>query len=276
MSGVLEMIEQKLFRAREALHLIFRHAADSATRRELLHIYSSLGNRSAYNDEVNLRMRFGKLVMPCTMRLSDIFILGEILFEDQYKLKSRIPEGATIIDAGGNVGFSSMLFLGEYQPSQVHVFEPSEDSFRLLSKNLGSAAGVVLNKSAVGRTSGQSTLHHGEFAGMHSLLQAHGMDGGEIVDVLSLADYMENCGLTRIDLLKLDIEGAELDALIGLGDRIADVSVIVGEVHEAMVDSDAIYEHLASNSFDIVWKKYFQEGPVSQVHNFEARRRGRG
>ncbi|MBT8425567.1 MAG: FkbM family methyltransferase, partial [Silicimonas sp.] len=153
-----------------------RHAADSATRRELLHIYSSLGNRSAYNDEVNLRMRFGKCAMPCTMRLSDISILGEIPFDDQYK---------------------------------------------------------------------------------------------------SPADYTKNCGLTRIDLLKLDIEGAELDALIGLGDRIADVSVIVGEVHEAMVDSDAIYEHLASNSFDIVWKKYFQEGPVSQVHNFEARRRGR-
>lgn len=273
MGMILDVIEQKIFRAREAFHLIFWHAADTETRRKLIHIYKNLGNRSAYSNELTLRLRFGHREMPCTMRLSDIFILGEILFEDQYKIESPVPHGPTIIDAGGNIGFSSLLFLGEYAPTQVHVFEPSDENFQFLEKNLAGEDVVKLNKAAVGLESGKSTLHHGEFAGMHSLTPFEGAEGGEAVNVLSLADYMDAHDLAQIDILKLDIEGGELDALNGLCERIRDVNVIVGEVHEAIVDTDAVYDLLASNDFDVVWKKYFREGPTSQVHNFEARRR---
>ncbi len=275
MDGILGRIDQKLFRAREALHLILRASADGETRRTLIHIYRSLSNRERYDEEVSLNLRFGATVLPCTMRLSDIFILGEILFEGQYRLRSDVPAGGTILDCGGNVGISALWFLGHYRPKALHVFEPAAETFGFLEANLGGHDGVILNRAAVGRAPGEVTLYHQEFAGMHSLNPA-GSDGhgGETVPLLTLADYLDRHGIQTVDLLKLDIEGSELDALAGLGERLSDVSVIVGEVHDDLVDTRAFYAHLEKFSFRVLWKKEFHEGPASHVHNFEAVRQG--
>lgn len=144
------------------------------------------------------------------------------------------------------------------------------ENFEFLEENLGPYPEVRLNRAAVGREAGELTLHHQEFAGMHSLVDGAGASGGETVPVLTLADYLDDNGIAAVDLLKLDIEGSELDALIGLGDRIADVGLILGEVHESIVDTEAFYAHLTEHGFRIVWKTYFREGPGSHVHNFEA------
>ena len=50
--------------------------------------------------------------------------------------------------------------------------------------------------------------------------------------------------LNRIDLLSLDVEGRALDVLVGLRERIRDVSVFVGEVHEKLVDESKFYRFL--------------------------------
>ena len=112
-------------------------------------------------------------------------------------------------------------------------------------------------------------MGHGEFGGKHSLL----LDGaGEYVLLVGLADYMATKKIAKIDLLKLDIEGAELDALKGLGDRIADVDVIIGEVRETLVDETEFYRYLTSYGFRVLWRRSFQGGDAQQVHGFEAAR----
>ena len=80
--------------------------------------------------------------------------------------------------------------------------------------------------------------------------------------------------IDKIDLLKLDIEGSEMDAIHGLGERIRDVNVIVGEVHEALIDVDSFYKALTDAGFTVLWRKNFRESEEQQVHGFEAARRG--
>jgi len=102
---------------------------------------------------------------------------------------------------------------------------------------------------------------------MHSLL----IDGaGENVLLVALADYMAKTEIAKIDLLKLDIEGSELNALKDLGDRIADVDFIVGEVNETLVDQAEFYNYLTSRGFRILWKRSFQESGKQHVHGLEA------
>ena len=275
MSGLTNVLSQKLYRAGEALHLLVSYAADRETRRTLIYIYSSLSQPSRYDDEVSLKLRICGRIFPLVMRLSDIFVIGEIMHEGQYKLQSDIPKGGTIIDAGGNVGIAAAWFLGHFPDASMHVFEPAAENFGFLTRNLAGFPNARAFKQGVGKAAGIYDLLHGEFAGMHSLLPGLADEGGtvECIEVVTLADHMEEHGIAKIDLLKLDIEGSELDALYGLGERIRDVDVIVGEVHEALIPVDTFHCTLEDAGFSILWRKSFRESEEQQVHGFEAARR---
>ena len=88
----------------------------------------------------------------------------------------------------------------------------------------------------------------------------------------TLAAHMAATGIRRIDILKIDVEGAELEVLAGLGDRIGDVGVIVGELHEKVVDAAEVYGFLKDAGFREVGRTAFREGDVTGVHGFEVAR----
>ena len=272
MRRLSKILAQKLFRAREALTLLIFYAADFRTRLTLIRIYARLGQPQHYHDEVNLKLRVGRRVFRFYMRLSDIFILGEILHEKQYQTDHPLAPGATIFDLGGNVGASMIWFLGQYPNADYHVFEPARDNFYFLERNATRCRHVRLNKVAIGSEAGQMTLYHGPFGGMHSLVKPEDWQtaGSESVPVVTLADYMQSSGIDYIDLLKIDIEGAEFEALRGLGSRIADVAMIVGEVHDELVDVDRFYRYISDSGFTKISRRIFHEGAKDAVHGFQA------
>lgn len=265
-------LSRKLRRAYEALDLMWHYAADMKTRREFIGIYASLSDRSRYDDEVTLCLRVNGCVFPFVMRVSDIFILAEILHEKQYLLRSHVPLDGTIIDAGGNVGVSMIWFLAHYHHARMSVFEPADENLYFLEVNCAPWPQVELIKAALASESGELTLYHGEFGGMHSTLENPDVDPGkgESVAAVALADYMEDNAIATVDLLKLDIEGGEIEALRGLDSRLSDVKVIVGEVHEKIIDAEEFYDLLAQAGFDVLWKRQFFDGSAQGVHGFEA------
>ncbi len=275
MAGLGGLIGQKLYRAGEAMNLVCSYAADMQTRKTLVHIYACLSQPERYDDEVSLNLKIAGRIVPFVMRLSDIFIIAEILHEQQYKMESRLPANATIIDAGGNVGISAVWFLAHCPDATMHVFEPAEENIRFLSRNLESFPKAKVFVQGIGAETDTMNLLHGAFAGMHSLLPGLAEEGAPVeqIEVVTLADHMAAHNIARIDLLKLDIEGSELDAIHGLGERIRDVDVIIGEVHEALIDVNAFYKTLTDAGFTILWRKNFRESEEQQVHGFEAARR---
>ena len=78
--------------------------------------------------------------------------------------------------------------------------------------------------------------------------------------------------ISVVDLLKLDVEGAELEVLEGLGAQIGRVQTIVGEVHERVVDSDVFYDRLRDSGFSDIRRVAFRDGDREGVHGFAAKR----
>ena len=137
---------------------------------------------------------------------------------------SIVRRGDVVIDAGANVGYFTMLFSDLVGPhGHVHAFEPVPATFSLLSKNLRrfpQYTNVSLNCAALGDHDQRTKIFlpngdHGQAAlvyhrdGSWRNAKVAPID----IEMTRLDRYTQ--GLNKIDLLKCDVEGAELLVLRG-------------------------------------------------------------
>jgi FkbM family methyltransferase len=131
-------------------------------------------------------------------------------------------EPLCILDVGANKGqFASMILSRLHDlPLTLHCFEPGSHAFEALKQAHGGDPRVVLNNVALGSEKGSRTLY---FDAPGSVLASVykrrldfrniAFDESETVDVATLDAYCE--AMPRVHLLKLDVEGHEMDVLLG-------------------------------------------------------------
>ena len=139
------------------------------------------------------------------------------------KLKSLKQDGYCLFDVGANKGDFTKLILDFFNNDhiEVHCFEPSKATFELLSNNIKSDK-VILNNKGLGKEAGIFPFYT-DFPGSGTAsltkrkMDCYGVDFNYSEDVLidTLDDYCLSNNINDIDLLKLDVEGHELDVLEG-------------------------------------------------------------
>ena len=135
-------------------------------------------------------------------------------------VRKLVRPGDVFFDIGANVGFyslmASQLVGGE---GVVHAFEPASFAYEVLSKNirLNRASNVVANRVAVGETGGEVELFVNRESGLSSLGQTGRgqVVGAEKVPSVSLDEYMDQHEISRVNFLKIDVEGYEGHVLRG-------------------------------------------------------------
>ena len=116
-------------------------------------------------------------------------------------------EPRTIVDAGAYIGDTSAWFLSRYPQAQVIALEPATASLQIATHNQWPyCARVEVKKAALGATRGMVFISGNETAAGIST-------SGEAVPLLTVPDLIAEFPDQRIDLLKLDIEGAEREVL---------------------------------------------------------------
>jgi FkbM family methyltransferase len=132
--------------------------------------------------------------------------------------------GMVAIDGGAHVGEYTLLFAAAVGAGgRVHAFEPDPRLFPVLAANVARnrLIQVNLNEAALGDAEERRELVMAADATASSLAGAAGTSltggsGGRTgVRVRTLDAYAEEHGLTRLDAIKLDVEGAEAAALAG-------------------------------------------------------------
>jgi len=139
-------------------------------------------------------------------------------------------EGAcpTIIDGGANVGTAVIWWRARWPEARIIAFEPDPGIFEVLKWNTRHLQGLELHRSALGSGSSDSFLPDGADGGR----LARPDDPSEAlipVDTVRLGDVLD--GLSVVDLLKLDIEGAETAVLHQAERRLGQVVRIFVEYH---------------------------------------------
>jgi FkbM family methyltransferase len=189
---------------------------------------------------------------------TDLEAVHEVFVSGTYARVAGLP-AETILDLGGNCGASMAYFKALHPAARIHVAEPDPIAFRTLSANAEDLDGVVLHQVAVGKVDERRRFYQSNAAWSSSLVGDQVHAGGQWieVDVVALGTLLDRAGLERVDLLKLDVEGAEWEILPAV--RLADVAAaVIGELHDPGDDSQAVLDE-AFDGFDVV----FLEDPPS-------------
>jgi FkbM family methyltransferase len=139
-----------------------------------------------------------------------------------------LREGMTVFDVGANVGELTLLFSRFVGASgSVHAFEPSARGFERLESvcRAASLRNVRLNRLALAEADGPVSLHvyDDDYLSWNTRalrpLEDYGIDvkplAVEEVPATTADLYCERSGVAEIDLLKVDVEGAEFQVLVG-------------------------------------------------------------
>jgi FkbM family methyltransferase len=155
-------------------------------------------------------------------------------YEDELELLFRHSAGIdyTLLDCGANYGYWSVLVTsGPFGSHRAIAIEPSSENFSKLANNARvNDNRFELMKCAIGATKGTARLSgtkHEAFS------IAGGANGGEEVPVIALDDLIDG-GRISADgkyLIKLDVEGVEVDAIRGGPRLLQGDSVIICEEH---------------------------------------------
>jgi FkbM family methyltransferase len=134
-------------------------------------------------------------------------------------LRRIVQPGWHVLDVGANIGYYTLLFARLVGPTgRVYAFEPAEGTFESLARNVAfnPAAGacVRLLRLALADTEGSGALLFGAHHGLTRLARA-GEAGREDVPMTTLDGFMEGHGVPTVNLIKVDIEGAERQFLDG-------------------------------------------------------------
>jgi FkbM family methyltransferase len=148
---------------------------------------------------------------------------------DDFQVQRQLLRGLeanTIIDAGANVGNTSAVYAEFFPEASVYAFEPFPASFERLKSRFAGEPRIRPFELAISDRRGTGILYINGFADTNSLLprpresrryyaDENSPSGSVEVPLLDLDTFARDQGLQRINVLKLDLQGGERDALAG-------------------------------------------------------------
>lgn len=196
--------------------------------------------------------------------------------EEYAAMKSQVREQATVLDVGANVGAYTLLFATWAGPrGRVIAFEPASASRAGLLRHLalnGLADRVVVRPEAISDTTGTAPFVDEGTHGDNHLVAGGGTGRSTLVPSTTIDDFCASANVTP-DLIKIDIEGAELAALRGARRTIAarrDRLALFVELHprtwpsfgvtRADIEEELRHQHLAVEPLPGVADPWSTEG----------------
>jgi FkbM family methyltransferase len=187
-------------------------------------------------------------------RPHDQCIVDEVYSKDVYA-RERIRPGETVVDVGAHIGTFALMAGRCVGPSgRVLAFEPSPKSFELLQKNIAAnrMSWIAPQDFALADAEATAELFVADDAANNPAADTlHAQAGRKAVAIRlrRLDDVLAEKKIERVDLLKIDVEGAELRVLDGAPKSLPVVRRIVMEVHPPAVSPTAVRSRLEALGF---------------------------
>ncbi|MFI4989574.1 MAG: FkbM family methyltransferase [Solirubrobacterales bacterium] len=172
------------------------------------------------------------------------YLKGDAEPEVQEALAELVKPGQTVYDVGANIGFFTILCSRLVGPQgKVYAFEPIPQNLATLRHNiaLNGLDNVTIVEKALSSSTGTAEMFVSPWSAFHSLnvegatkQEDHGPEVGEItVQTVTLDEFVQGEGVRAPDLVKIDVEGAELIVVAGMRETLRSVKpLLLCELHD--------------------------------------------
>ena len=184
---------------------------------------------------------------------------------------NEIIEPIKILVTNGN--FDLIIFSQDWHPSNhvsfgkfpnaaVYAIEGLPDNYNTYMKNL---SGITCIEAVINNYDGNTKYHVKDINGIHGIFDRGAVYGTKIIELpcYKLKTLCDTYGVTKIDMMKIDVEGATYEILLSMGDMLADVKImhIEAETYEYFKN-----QTLLDEVFRFLTEKNFESIEVTYVH----------
>ena len=195
---------------------------------------------------------------------SEIQLYQQIFVKDIFNLENLpmvLPlKKPVVFDLGANCGFFSLRILDIYPEAKIYAFEPQHSlvkSFNNCVTQNQLSDKVEIRQTAVGDKNGKSIFYENRSPISASLLKEkvsrRSIRKKYEIDLISVDQFCEDSDVSSVDILKVDVEGSEIDVLKGAKDIMNSVKVLYIEVHPPFATANQIENIL--NQYNLVRDK---------------------
>lgn len=226
---------------------------------------------------VPYRLWFGAWWLASPGEIDSMVMEGTFEAAELRFVEGFLKPGMTVLDVGGHHGLYTLLASTKVgNKGRVITFEPSSRERAILERHVrvNRRGNVKIETMAVGGEIGRGKLYVVEGAedGCHSLrppnTESRSHTGN--VEVVSIDAYLAKKNIAKVDFLKMDIEGAELDALKGARELLSKGSrpVVLAEVYDIRTEpwgykSREIVGYLEDLGYR--WHKILEDGRIAET-----------
>jgi len=182
---------------------------------------------------------------------SDLACVEKVFLQQEYDYPYPIVP-KVIVDVGANIGMATLFFAAKYPDARIIALEPEKSNFCLMQENCSSLPNVTLVNAALWSECRQLQVADiGASKWAFSFVPSSGT-GVDSVCGISMVDLLRDYDLKHIDILKMDVEGAERGIFTSDASRWLDkVGMIAIELHDRFFPGCArsFYQALQGHEF---------------------------
>ena len=202
----------------------------------------------------------------CENNIGSRWTSSDILEGRTYPYLSFVDDVRVVFDVGANCGAASVHFARHYPEAEIHAFEPGSRQRAVLERNVAPLPNTRVHPIALSSTNRDAPLYLGlEGSGMSSLFRSSWTrDELEVVTVRDAADWVREHGIARIDVLKVDVEGSEVDVLTSLAPLLPTVKLLYVEYSSRAARRDVA--RLVEDTHELyIGKMFLDQGECAYI-----------
>jgi FkbM family methyltransferase len=202
----------------------------------------------------------------CEPTIASHWVSRDILAGQTYPDLGFANPVRTIVDVGANCGAASVYFAQRHPDAMVHSLEPGSRQRAVLERNVASYSNVRVHPIGLHAVDQLLPLYFGDGdSGMSSVIRSEwNTEEHEVVTLRNAATWAAENAITAIDLLKVDVEGVEVEVLEAMSTYVPTVKVLYVE-YDSRAARRSIAKLLEPTHELFIGKLFLDQGEITYI-----------